>query len=42
MKKKMFFYAWAGPAMIIKMKMLEVDFHSCECKANHVQLVSND
>ena len=35
-KKKMFFHAWAEAAMIIKMKMLDIDSHSCECRANHV------
>ena len=41
-KKKVFFYAKIKSAMIIKIKVLEVDSHSCECKASHVQLVLSD
>ena len=41
MKKKMFFYVKIESTMIIKMKMLKVDSHNCECKASHVQLILN-
>ena len=35
-KQKKFFHAWARAAMIIKMKMLNIDFHNCGCRASHV------
>ena len=40
-KKEVFFYAWIESAIIIKMKMLEIDFHNCECRTSHVQLILN-